>query len=335
MSADRPSSSSVLRSALTAGSAIAGAYAGLAATRWAYQQTLPPPSALPPALDWSTHSLEVPHGRAQLYVRPGTGVPVILLHSFNAAASSAEMAPIADHLAATTDRPLYAVDWLGFGGSDRPDLDYAPDVFGRQLYHVLTDVVDEPADLVALSLGCEYAGWMGLQAAPRVRRLALISPTGLTSERGPSMIGRAGLAIAGRTGVFELLYYRLTRRSSLRDYYERQVFLDADAVPDALVDYAYTTTHVRGAAHAPRRFVEGSLFLDSVGPEIYGRLYRPTLLLSPETPGPTIQRFDQLPNLLDQNPHALTHKTVPGGLMPHWEAPDAFFEALMPFLTGE
>ncbi len=335
MADDQQSSNRLLQRLLVAGGTVAGAYAGLAATRWAYQQTLPPPSSLPPALDWESRTLETPQGRTHLYVRPGRGTPVVLLHSFNAVASSIEMAPIAEHLAETTERPLYAVDWLGFGRSDRPALSYTPDVFGDQLYHVLTEALDAPADLIALSLGCEYAAWMGLQAAPRVRRLALLSPTGLTTHRGPSRLGSAALALAGRSGAFELLFYRLTRRASLRRYYERQVFLDADAIPERLVDYAYDTSHVKGAAHAPRRFVDGSLFLPDVAHEIYGRLYRPTLLLTPETPGPTVQQFDLLPTVLDQNDHALTHHTVPGGLMPHWEAPDAFFETLMPFLTSE
>jgi pimeloyl-ACP methyl ester carboxylesterase len=289
--------------------------------------------ALPPALDWASQPLETDHGRVHLYVRPGTGPPVVLLHSFNAVASSFELKPIAEHLAATTDRPLYAVDWLGFGRSDRPALDYGPDVYGHQLYQVLTDALpDAPADLVALSLGCEYAAWMGLQAAPQVRRLVLLSPTGLTMPRGPSLPGRLALAAAGRTGAFELFYYRLTRRDTLRDFYARQVFLDDSDVPTALVDYAQVTAHAKGAHHAPRRFVDGSLYVDDVTEEIYERLYRPTLLLTPETPGPTIQSFDRLPAVLDQNPRTLTHRTLPGGLMPHWDAPDDCFAALHEFL---
>lgn len=323
---------SSLRTALSIGAATAGAFAGLTALRWAYGRRLPPPTALPPVLDWDTRTLETRHGRTHCYVRPGTGPPVVLLHSLNAVASSFEMKPIAEHLAATTDRPLYAVDWLGFGRSARPAGPYTPDTYAHQLYQVCTDALDAPADLVALSLGCEYAAWMGLQAAPRVRRLALVSPTGLTTTRGPSLLGRLGLSLAGRTGAFDLLYYRLTRRASLRDFYERQVFLDAGAVPDALLDYAEATSHAKGAPCAPRYFVQGRLFIDDVADQIYARLYRPTLLLTPATPGPTVQSFDLLPRLLDQNTRHVTHQTLPGGLMPHWEAPDALFEALDAFL---
>jgi hypothetical protein len=61
-------------------------------------------------------------------------------------------------------------------------------------------------------------------------------------------------------------------------------------------------------------------------------LYRPTLLLTPSTPGPTVQSFDLLPPVLDRNPRTLTHQTLPGGLVPHWEAPTDTFDALAPFL---
>jgi pimeloyl-ACP methyl ester carboxylesterase len=253
----------------------------------------------------------------------------VLLHSINATASSFEMKPIAEHLADATDRPLYAVDWLGFGRSNRSSRSYSPNVFARQLYDVLTDAIEGPADLVALSLGCEYAAWMGLQAAPQVRRLVLIAPTGLTLPRRPSGPKRLTLTAAAQSGLFELLYYRFLTPSSLRSFYKRQVFLDA--VPEALVDYAAITAQAKGAHHAPRRFLAGSLSVEHVADQVYARLYRPTLLLTPSTPGPTIQSFDRLPAVLDSNPD-LTHRTLPGGLMPHWERPEAFFTSVDAFL---
>ncbi|PSQ95108.1 MAG: alpha/beta hydrolase [Bacteroidetes bacterium SW_9_63_38] len=329
-SSDRPSLS---RTLLAAGGAAAGAYVGLAAARWWHRRTLPPPSSLPPALSWRTRTLETPHGRSHCYVRSGERPPIVLLHSVNAVASTFELKPVAEHLATTTDRTLYAIDWLGFGRSDRPALDYEPSIYADQLYQVLTDLVEAPADLIGLSLGCEYAAWMALQAAPQVRRLALLSPTGLTTTRGPSAPGRLALNLAGRTGAFELFFYRLARRASLQQYYTRQVFGDTAAISDALLDYAESTAHVRGAPHAPQRFVQGALYLDNVADEIYGRLYRPTLVITPEQPGPTVQSFDLLPRLLDRNARDVTHKAVPGGLMPQWETPNALWHVLDDFLA--
>ena len=329
---DSSSSSSFGRAVLAAGATLAGAYASLAAARWAYRRSLPSPLSLPPALDLEPRPVETPDGRAQCYVRPGTGPPVVLLHSFNAVASSREMQPIAEHLAATTDRPIYALDWLGFGRSDRGPRAYAPALYERQLSHFLDEVPDAPADVVALSLGGEYAAQVALQAAPLVRRLVLVSPTGLAPTQGPSTPGRLGLALADHTGTFELLYHRLTRRASLRDYYARQIFLSPDAIPDALLDYAEQTAQVRGAYRAPLRFVDGTLSVPNVSDDVYARLYRPTLLLTPTTPGSTVQSFERLPAVLSQNARDLSHQALPGGLLPHWEAPTPFFDALDAFL---
>ncbi|MFP4228066.1 MAG: alpha/beta hydrolase, partial [Salinivenus sp.] len=133
---------------------------------------------------------------------------------------------------------------------------------------------------------------------------------------------------------FELLFYRLTRPESLRDYYERQVFLDPRAVPSDLVDYAHITAHAQGAHRAPRRFVDGSLFLDDVADAVYARLYRPTLLLTPKQPGPTVQQFDLLPRVLSRGADTLQHVALPGGLMPHWEAPAPCLDALDAFVNA-
>jgi pimeloyl-ACP methyl ester carboxylesterase len=329
------SSSSLRRTLLGTGAVLAGAYAGLqTAVRWR-RRSLPAPSTLSPVLDAEARTLEGPDGRANVYVRPGTGVPIVLLHSFNAAASSHEVAPIFDHLATTTDRPLYAMDWLGFGRSARRAIDYTSDVYDRQLYHLLETAVDTPADVVALSLGCEYAARVALQAAPFVRRLVLVAPTGLTAARERPLALRLALEAAGRTGVFELLFARLTRRASLRRFYARQVFVNPTAVPDTLVDAAYDTSHAQGAHRAPRRFVDGSLFLDDVADTVYARLYRPTLLLTPSTPADTVQRFDRLPEVLHANERDLHHTLLPGGLLPHHEAPEAFFDALDEFVRRD
>ncbi len=322
------------RTGWAVGAGVAGTAAGLALARRWVRRGLSAPSSLPRAINAATKTLEGPGGRMNLYARDGRGTPILLLHSFNAAASPFEVRPIFDRLADATDRPVYALDWLGFGRSAREDRAYTPELYHEQLFHVLDGHLEQPADLIGLSLGCEYAARAALQAAATVRRLVLIAPTGLTTRRGPSTIGRAGIGVAAATGVFELLFYRLARRSSLRDFYERQVFLDPGAIPDALVNYAYVTSHARGAHHAPRRFIDGTLFLDDVADAVYSRLYRPTLLLTPEDPAPTVQRFDRLPEVLAANGRDLTHRALPGGLLPHWETPEPFFEALMEWIDA-
>ena len=321
------------RTALIAGAVAAGTYLAGAAARWWQRSRLHPPEQLPKAVDAEARTFELMEGRTNYYVRPGTGTPLVLLHSFNAAASTHEMKPIFEHLAATTGRPLYALDWLGFGRSARPDANYRPALFQRQLRRFLSERVQAPADVIALSLGAEYAALVTHAVPTLVRRLVLLNPTGLDYERGPSSIGRFFVQAAHRVGAFELVFYRLTQRPTLRRFYERQVFLDPTRIPDALVEYAHTTTHATGAHHAPRRFVDGTLFPHAADALVYARLYRPTLLVTPKDASGTIQRFDRIADVLVQNTRDLRHERVPSGLLPHWEDPALLFPILDDFLA--
>jgi pimeloyl-ACP methyl ester carboxylesterase len=313
-----------------------GAYTAGAVARWVIQQRLPSPASLPPAIDEAqARAFELPQGRINYYVRPGAGTPLVLWHSFNAAASSFEMRPIFQHLAAVTDRPLYAVDWLGFGRSARPAINYAPAVYLQQVRQFLQQRVQAPADLVGLSLGAEYAARVAHELPTQVRRLVLISPTGLGHDRGPSSIGRFFVRTSSGVGAFELLYYALTRRASIRRFYARQVFLDPTRIPDALVDYAYVTSHAQGAHYAPRRFVDGTLFPPTPAADVYARLYRPTLLITPRDAADTVQDFEHVADVVAQNARDLTRTRLASGLLPQWETPAPLFEAMDAFLLTD
>lgn len=330
-----PDDSSVARNtALVTGSVALGAYLTTLIARRVKRAQRSNPSALPPALDVPVQEQELMEGRARFYERPGKGVPIVLLHSFNAAASSFEMKPIFEHLAATTHRPLYALDWFGFGLSDRPPVFYRPELYVRQLRRFLSEYLHEPADLIALSLSTEYAAVVSREAPFLVRKLALLSPTGLQLGSALSNpIRRAVIGLAEGTGAFELFFYRLTRRDTLRSFYARQVFLKNTEVPPDLVNYAFLTTHVRGAHFAPRRFVDGSLFLNERARQAYLQIQLPTLMIAPQTTDDLVQDFDGLNELLDDNAAYLSVERLPSGLMPHWETPGLLFKTLDAFLA--
>lgn len=318
-----------------AGTLAMSTYLSGAAVRWAYRRRLPTPLTLPYAIDADARTFELREGRTNYYLRSGAGPPIVLLHSFNAAASSFEMKPIFDHLAAVTDRPLYAVDWLGFGRSARPDAAYAPVLYLNQLRRFLRERVQAPADVVALSLGAEYAARIAQATPTLVRRLALISPTGFGTGRGPSLTGRLFVDAAHCIGAFELLFYGLTQPASIRHFYTRQVFFNPHRTPDALVNYAYLTAHVRGGHYAPRRFVDGTLFPPSSAASIYARLYRPTLLVTPRDASDMVQGFEHAAEVVAQNARDLTRCRLASGLLPQWEDPDTLFDALDDFLLSD
>lgn len=322
------------KTALVTGSVALGAVLTGSLFRRLQHLKLKDPDDLKPALEAEVAYMEVMEGRACFYRRDGTGVPLVLLHSINAAASSFEMKPIFDHFARNTTRPLYALDWLGFGRSDRPPVRYSPSMYLRQLRRFLSEHVHQPADVVALSQSTEYAAEIGRTLPYLFAHLVLISPTGLSTSATAPAWRKAVVSMSDTVGAFEVFYYRLTRPQMLRRFYEREIFR-RPAIPAELVDYARDTSLVAGAHHAARYFIQGDLTLRQAAQSAYRELTVPTLLIAPEDDSSLIQQFDALDGLVAANPEHVTVERLPCGLMPQWEVPNHLFDAMERFLTNE
>ncbi|RPH88977.1 MAG: alpha/beta hydrolase, partial [Chroococcales cyanobacterium metabat2.561] len=74
---------------------------------------------------WQNQTFEI------VYDIQGQGTPVLLLPAFSTVSSRGEMAGIGKILA--TKFQVYSLDWLGFGDSERPILNYEPAIFKQLL----------------------------------------------------------------------------------------------------------------------------------------------------------------------------------------------------------
>lgn len=304
--------------------------AGLGLLGWlAYSRlAVPHDLPLPPALDAGREDFELSgFGRLAVYAdRSGTGRPLLLLHSVNAAASSAEMRPLFGRFRG--ERPVFALDWPGFGLSARPDVRYTPELFARAARALLERTGE--ADVVALSLGSEFAARAALEGAG-VRSLALISPSGLGTPRGGTQRANAegGAERLHRRLAFPLwaqaLYDLIVTRPSIV-YFLKQSFVGP--VDERLADYGYLSGHRPGARYAPLYFLSGSLFDRNAFEKLYARLDVPTLALYDQD---AFVNFDRLPELVSQNGNVRAERIPETRGLPQFDAPDKTAAALERF----
>jgi pimeloyl-ACP methyl ester carboxylesterase len=309
----------------------AGAAAGIAYSALAIDHALP----LPPAIAADRRSVHSATAGAVSYYADDTasGRPLLLIHSVNAAASAYEMRPLFDRY--RSQRPVYAVDLPGFGFSERSNRVYSPVLYTTAVREALGEVTRsrEAADVVALSLGCEFAARAAVQEPERVRSLALISPTGLTAPAQRNRSERAGESGAGasisqlfRFPLWSQAFYdALASRWSIR-YFLQKSFVGA---PDpGLLAYAYATSHQPGARFAPLQFVSGQLFSPDIGAAIYEQLPMPVVALYDQDP---FVRFDALTRVLARNPHWRAMRIAPSKGLPQFERLDETTQALNTF----
>lgn len=262
------------------------------------------------------------------------GRPLVLIHSVNAAASSYEMLPLFEHY--RKRRPVYALDLPGFGFSERSDRYYSPKLYAGAIGDFLAGVVEEPADVVALSLGAEFAARAALDAPNLFNSLVLISPTGLGETAGKA--GSQQAAERGNSTTLlkwfsfplwsQALYDLLVTKPSLRFFLKRSFHGPLD---EGLLSYAYLTGHQPGSRFAPLHFISGGLFTPRAATELYARLPLPALVIYDQD---AYTGFGSLPDLLLPHPNWGAVRITPTLGLPHFEQLDTTVRVLDNFWNG-
>ncbi|MEX0599142.1 MAG: hypothetical protein WD205_00785, partial [Rhodothermales bacterium] len=70
----------------------------------------------------------------------------------------------------------------------------------------------------------------------------------------------------------------------------------------------------------------------SAAKQAYASLRVPTLIVVPKISEGLVQQFDGLDELARRNGDHLSIKRISGGLLPQWESPEPFFEAVDAFI---
>jgi pimeloyl-ACP methyl ester carboxylesterase len=266
--------------------------------------------------------------------RKAEGRPLVLIHGVNSGASAYEMRPFFEHY--RSSRPVYALELPGFGFSDRPNRTYTPQYFAEALLDFLETQVAEAADVIALSLSCEFAARAAVALPDCFHSLAFISPTGLGEGPGGASLqlikpGSTSEKVYGflsnpiwSQATFDLMSVRISLARLYRIYF-------VDPAPTDLVEYAYATAHQPGAKNVPLAAMSGRLSTADIRSRFYDRIQVPVLAMFDRDP---FARFDMLPYQLGNNPHWQEARIVPSLGMPHFEKLLETVDALDGFWGG-
>jgi pimeloyl-ACP methyl ester carboxylesterase len=293
-------------------------------------------ATLPSPLAATQREISATSGRLALY-EAGSGPPVLLIHSINAAASAYEVRPLFERLSAT--HRVFAIDLPGYGCSERSDRHYDIALFTAAIDDALDAIAescgDAPVDLLAVSLSCEFAARAAVGRPQRIRTLTLVTPTGL-DRRSAALDGAPGQSreVPGVSraltwpfwtqGLFDLL----SSGPSVR-YFLRRTFGSPD-IDAGLADYCVASARQPGARFAPLSFLCFRLFAADVR-SLYARLQMPVWV-----PHSTRGDFRDLSSadFLRSRANWRFQPFEAGALM-YFEMPDAFVAAWRRFAEDQ
>ena len=259
---------------------------------------------------------------------PGA-LPILLVHGIYAGASSFEFRKLAPLLA--RNHRVVALDLLGCGLSEMPELVYSAELFVEQIVDALGEFFDGPMALVGSSLGAAFAARAAARCPDRAAALALICPTGLGGvlDADPNPGQRVAGTIFRSPIAGESAWNALAAKPTLRWFLEFQSYAEKTSVTPEIVDNYYAVTHQPGARFVPSYFVGGDLNVDLAQDLPF--VDAPVLVLwgeraSRTNPVANAQEYARLA------PHGSVATFADSGLLPHEEEPQAAADALERFL---
>jgi pimeloyl-ACP methyl ester carboxylesterase len=268
-----------------------------------------------------------------VYETIGQGNPILLLPAFSTVSSRTEMKGIAKILA--IEYQVTVLDWLGFGESECPPVDYNSILFQQLLQDFVAAVFNSPIILIAAGHASGYALKFAQGNNPGiVSKLILIAPT----WQGPLRV--MGLPDGVRNGVKNLvrspiigqgLYYLNTTPSFLRLMYKRHVYVDETKLTPEFIAQKHQITSKHGARYAPAAFVTGAIDPVATRGEFLSYLSSvsiPVLIILAENAPPKSKA--EMEAMAELEPVQTVR--LPGTLGIYEEFPEAVGEAIQHFI---
>lgn len=231
-----------------------------------------------------------------------------------------------------------SIDWPGFGDLPKPYVDWRPEIYQAYLNHVLTQVVPNPAAIIAAGHAAGYVIRHCAEHERAAQRLVLLSPT----WRGPLPTMMGGdrplfhrIAKAVDPPVLGPMLYRLNVNQFVIGMMARgHVYADPAWLNRPRMAAKLSVTRVPGARHGSIRFVAGRLDPFRSRDEQLAAVQRvdiPMLNLFART-GPTKSRLEM--EALAAMPNVQTVQLPRGKLSFYEEYPDETAEAVSEFLAS-
>jgi pimeloyl-ACP methyl ester carboxylesterase len=279
-------------------------------------------------LDWHWQ------GHKIRYTVAGTGKPLLLIHGFGASIGHwRKNIPVL----AAAGYQVFALDLLGFGGSDKPPLGYTLELWESQIKDFCSEHINQPTVFIGNSIGALISLMLVTNYPEMTEGGILINCAGGLNHRP----GDLNPVLSMVMGVFtklisspvtgKLIFNSIRRQSQIRRTLY-QVYCDREAVTDELVEMLYQPSCDVGAQQ-----VFASVLTAPAGQspaELLINLQRPLLVVwgekDPWTPVTGAKIYQ---DLTENNPDVQFEIIPNAGHCPHDENPQAVNEQIINWLS--
>lgn len=262
--------------------------------------------------DWGWQGWQIRYGFARSPQVDPDAAPILLIHGFGS--SLQQWSRNIESLSRV--HPVYVLDLLGFGSSEKAATTYNVDSWARQIHQFWRQFLQRPMIIVGHSLGALVAATVATSYPEAIQKVVLMTLPATRQEIVSSPLARQ---ILGRIEQVAILpptvraIFAIARQPSLIRRVLKQIYTNSDQVTDELVEQFVAPTRDRGAAQTLCRLTQSATDTDysQSRTTLLTKLSQPTLMLWGERD--RIVPFQQGVELHRQFPHLTWHPVPNAG----------------------
>lgn len=186
------------------------------------------------------------------YITAGSGSPLLLVHDLNSYSSSYEWEQTINQFA--KNHTVYAIDLLGCGHSDKPNLTYTTYMYTQLINDFVLNVIRTKADVVATGNATPIVIMAAFNNHALFNKIVLVSPISVEDAfKGPDNLSVIRRFILNMPVVGTSVYNILFNKPSLRRILSGKCF-KGGKVPADYINACHENAHL-GEASAKYLFI--------------------------------------------------------------------------------
>lgn len=180
------------------------------------------------------------------YTTYGEGSPVLLIHDMNCYSSSYEWDNVVGYL--SQNHKVYAIDLLGCGHSDKPNITYTTYMYTQLVNDFVTNIIKSSTDVIATGASSSIAIMAAFNNNNIFNRIILVSPESINEvQKIPTKICNIRRLILSTPLIGTLIYNICVNKFRISKILEKEVFSNG-IVPSDYIDAYYENAHLSGSS---------------------------------------------------------------------------------------
>lgn len=180
------------------------------------------------------------------YSKHGKGSPVLLIHDLNPSSSSYEWEKCIKHLA--KNHTVYAIDLLGCGQSDKPNMTYSNYLFVQLITDFIKNVIGEKTDVITTGESSSFTLMACNMNPEHFNKIIVLNPTNLVKLCASPNKEKNALKFLIDMPVIGTLIYNIAFSSkNIKKLFEEKYYYKGHMVSTNTLDTYYESAHLQNS----------------------------------------------------------------------------------------